>query len=89
MHVVFIVDLCRQAEVGFVSGKSGKQSLFLCLWVLYVVLLQAGNGGRIGTSIELLAHPALPICSVSRRGFWCTVSGLTGEESDWKGWKGK
>lgn len=49
MHVVCVVDLCRQAEVGFVSGNSGKQSLFSCLWILYVVLLQAGNGGRIGT----------------------------------------
>lgn len=51
MPVVFVVDLCRQAEVGFVSGNSGKQSLFLCLWILCVVLLlQAGKGGRIGTA---------------------------------------
>lgn len=50
MHVVFVVDLCGQAEVGFVSDNSGKQSLFSCLWILCVVLLQAGNGGRIGTA---------------------------------------
>lgn len=79
---VVFVDLCRQDDVGFVSGR---------LWKAKLVLVSLDPVSGAAASREWgqnwhrgwmpLAHPALPVCFVSSKGFCCAVSGLTGEES--------
>lgn len=77
------VDLCRQAEVGFVSGKLWKaKPVLVSLDPVSGAAASREEGQNWHRGWMPLAHPALPVCFVSSHGFCCAVSGLAGEESD-------
>lgn len=73
-----------EAAVGFVSGNSGKQSLFLYVWVPYVVVLHAGGVGSMCTGAGSHLPVSLPQAAVlifAASGSCWEVSAVTGEEA--------